>query len=236
MPLAAGWLLALVVAGLFAALGSWQWGRAQHKRAMLADVEQVIAQRDRAAPLAAAGDLDARAAYGWAAGSGRFADAPAVLLDNQSRQGRPGVRAYRAFVPEAGAPLLVELGWLPVPAERTMPSVPLPAGAPPLRGLLAPPPSAGFVSATPAVQPDGALLVAALDIPTLAAALDLPALAPRVFKLDPQLPLGFERDLDILPNTLPPERHVGYAVQWFGLALAVLVTAAVLTWRRRRRQ
>jgi cytochrome oxidase assembly protein ShyY1 len=27
---------------------------------------------------------------------------------------------------------------------------------------------------------------------------------------------------------------VGYAVQWFGLAAAVLVTALLLTWRSRR--
>ena len=46
-----------------------------------------------------------------------------------------------------------------------------------------------------------------------------PSLAPRVLQLDPALPLGYARDLDMLPNTLPPERHLGYAVQWFGLAL-----------------
>ncbi len=65
-------------------------------------------------------------------------------------------------------------------------------------------------------------------------ALGLSSLAPRVLKLDPDLPLGYARDLDILPNTLPPERHIGYAVQWFGLAGAVFVTALVLTWRSRR--
>ncbi|KKD57741.1 hypothetical protein VM57_01405 [Stenotrophomonas maltophilia] len=32
----------------------------------------------------------------------------------------------------------------------------------------------------------------------------------------------------------PPQRHLGYAVQWFGLALTVLVVALVLEWRRRR--
>ncbi|HJS34801.1 MAG TPA: SURF1 family cytochrome oxidase biogenesis protein, partial [Pseudoxanthomonas sp.] len=68
----------------------------------------------------------------------------------------------------------------------------------------------------------------------LAQALKLPALAPRLLKLDPDLPLGYARDLDVLPNTLPPERHIGYAVQWFGLAGAVLVTALLLTWRSRR--
>ena len=59
--------------------------------------------------------------------------------------------------------------------------------------------------------------------------------AGRVLRLDPALPFGHARDLDLLPNTLPPARHLGYAVQWFAMALAVLVIAAVLQWRTRRR-
>ncbi|WP_345775980.1 SURF1 family cytochrome oxidase biogenesis protein, partial [Pseudoxanthomonas taiwanensis] len=62
----------------------------------------------------------------------------------------------------------------------------------------------------------------------------LPALAPRVLRLDPELPLGYARDLELLPNTLPPQRHLGYAVQWFALAAAALAIALVLTLRRRR--
>ncbi len=59
-------------------------------------------------------------------------------------------------------------------------------------------------------------------------------LAPRVLRLDPALPLGYERDLQLLANTLPPDKHRGYAVQWFALALAVLVTALILTFRKAR--
>jgi cytochrome oxidase assembly protein ShyY1 len=85
-------------------------------------------------------------------------------------------------------------------------------------------------------QADGNLLATSLDHAMLKSALKLPALAPRVLRLDPALKVGYLRDLNILPNTLPPERHLGYAVQWFGLALAVLITALVLTLRRRRRR
>jgi surfeit locus 1 family protein len=49
------------------------------------------------------------------------------------------------------------------------------------------------------------------------------------------LPIGFARDLEVLPNTLPPERHRGYALQWFGLALATLLTALFLAFRPRHR-
>jgi cytochrome oxidase assembly protein ShyY1 len=43
--------------------------------------------------------------------------------------------------------------------------------------------------------------------------------------------LGYARDLELLPNTLPPERHRGYALQWFGLAFATLVAALFVTFR-----
>ncbi|MBW8810811.1 MAG: SURF1 family protein, partial [Lysobacter sp.] len=59
-------------------------------------------------------------------------------------------------------------------------------------------------------------------------------LAPRVLRLDPAIKLGYERDLELLANTLPPQQHRGYALQWYALALAVLATALILTFRRKR--
>lgn len=229
-----GWLLALLAIALFARLGFWQLDRMHQKQAMLDAVQHVLEARE-AGPLSLAADPDRGAGYDWAAGDGRFADVPAVILDNQGRDERPGVRAYRVFLPDDGAPLLVELGWKPLPGDRTMPAVPRPQ-ATRVEGLLLPPPSPGLARGTPVAQADGSLLVIAMDLPTLREALGLGALAPRVLKLDPAQALpgatGYARDLEILPNTLPPDRHLGYAVQWFGLAVAMLVIALVLTFRK----
>lgn len=233
--MAAGWALALALAAAFVALGNWQLGRQQEKQSMLDAVSATIAAREPLA-LGAADDAARGRGYDWAAGGGHFAELPAVLLDNQQRGGRAGVRAYRVFVPESGSrPLLVELGWLPLPGDRTLPEVARPAGHRDIAGLLAPPPSHGIGPAGAAVQDDGTLLAIGLDTAALATALGQPGLAPRVLKLDPEAGFGYPRDLDVLPNTLPPERHFGYAVQWFALAIAVLATALVLTFRRPRR-
>ena len=227
------WLLAVVVIALFCRAGVWQLDRAKQKRAMLAESEKVLAER-KPLPLSAAGDPARRTAYDWAAGEGRFASAPAVLLDNQSRADRAGIRVYRVFLPVAAPPLLVELGWLPLPGDRRLPVIETPPGLVHVAGLLAPPPSPGIAGSQATPQADGSLLAIGLDRAVLAGALKMPNLASRVLKLDPALKLGYARDLDILPNTLPPERHIGYAVQWFGLAIAVLVIALVLTLRKRR--
>lgn len=242
--LAGGWLLALAVIALFSRLGLWQLDRMHEKQAMLDAVHAVLAER-HALPLAAAADPARSATYDWSAGAGRFLDVPAVLLDNQTldrgnRGAGAGVRAYRVFQPDAGAPLLVELGWLPLSGERALPAVPRP-GVERVGGLLLPPPSAGLAKGPAVEQADGTLLTVALLPGVLGERLHLPALAPRVLKLDPAqaLPAGgppYARDLDILPNTLPPDRHLGYAVQWFGLAIAVFVTALVVTFRKPSRR
>lgn len=226
------WLLAVLVIALFAWLGVWQLDRMHEKQAMLDGTAQVIHDR-KAVPLAHAADTHHASGYDWSAGNGRFVDAPAILLDNQQHDGHPGVRAYRVFQPASGsAPLLVELGWLPLPGDRKMPAVAQVQGEQLIDGLLVPPPSTGIVTAHAVPQPGGALLATSLDMPLLRDALHLPGLAQRVLKLNPALPLGYLRDLDVLPNTLPPERHLGYAVQWFGLSLTVLVTALILTFRK----
>ncbi|GAB3312581.1 SURF1 family protein [Luteimonas notoginsengisoli] len=229
------WLLALLVAAGLGALGAWQLDRMHRKQAMLDAVQQVLAQRT-AQPLAIASDPGRKRDYDWAAGSGTFADAPAVLLDNQQRDDRPGVRIYRVFQPSApgAAPLLVELGWLPLPGDRSLPDVPRPMGERRLAGLLAPPPSHGILAAVATPQPGGQVLATGLDADGLRDRLGQPQLAARILKLDPADPLGYARDLDVLPNTLPPERHLGYAVQWFALAAAVLAIALLLTFRKRK--
>ncbi|MGN6151935.1 MAG: SURF1 family protein [Lysobacteraceae bacterium] len=228
------WAFALVAAGLFCTLGVWQLGRAEWKRDLLQRAAQALSDR-RPKPLAVIGDTTRDRAYDWVDVEGRFVEAPAVLLDNQGRDGQVGVRAYRAFAITDGPAVLVDLGWVAIPGDRRMPAVPRDAARTRLTGLLLPPPSKGLALGEPAALPDGDLLVTWVDPVALRARLRAPTLAPRVLRPAPEAGFGFERDFDILPNTMPPERHVGYAVQWFALSATVLVTAVVLTLRRRRR-
>lgn len=241
------WLaVALVVVGvaLFARLGIWQYGRAQEKYASIAAVANVVAKRE-ALPLVQTANEGARAsAYDWVEGSGAFADIDPVLLDEQIRNGRVGVRVYRVFVMEnadrsVGGHLLVDVGWVPWPPDRSLPNLPFPETARmEIRGLLAPPPPYGIPLGSGIAHKDHAFLATRIDLGDMApdilnwAPNATPPLAPRVLRLDPTLPMGFERDLEILPNAMPPERHLGYAVQWFALALAAIAIFIVLHWRK----
>lgn len=196
---------------------------------MLAGVRAVLADR-RPLPLAEAGR---GAGYAWAAGRGRFRPAPVLLLDNQRRGQAVGVQVLGVFKPRSGAPLLVELGWLPVPPDRRLPRPALPTGEVELAGLLTPPPAPGLALGADHLAQGSHWLLTRVDIPALSKATGV-ALAPRVLRLDPALAnLGFARDLDVLPNTLPPERHRGYALQWFGLSATLLAITLFLFLRRR---
>lgn len=218
----------LLVAGGFAMLGRWQLHRAIEKQQMLDAVTQVMQQRE-AGPLTAAAQAGG---YAWAAGDGHFLPAPTFLLDNQRRGDQVGVHVYLPFLADTGTTLLVDMGWLALPADRKLPDIAVPAGSQRVSGLLSPPPAPGIALGPVYVAQGRSWLLTRVDIPALAAACRLP-LAPRVLRLDPALALGYPRDLDLLSNTLPPERHRGYALQWFGLALAALVTTLFLSFRRR---
>ncbi len=227
------WAIALLATALFARLGFWQLERADEKRDMLSNASGALSSRTPK-PLSVIADETRAMAYDWIEVEGRFAEAPAVLLDNQQQNGKVGVRAYRVFVLNDGLPVLVDLGWTALPGDRALPRVVRDADRNRLAGLLMPPPGQGLDMGAPVRQSDDALLATAIDLPKLRVALKLPALAPRVLRPDNDPSLGYARDFDILPNTLPPERHIGYAVQWFGLAITVLITALLLSWRRRR--
>lgn len=223
--------LALLVIVALAALGRWQLDRGQLKREQLA----------AAAAALAAPPLDLAVALGQpetpvrrVAGAARFLALSPLWLDNQRRGQRVGVRMYcTVVVAESLPPLLVDLGWLPLAGDRQMPAQTCPRGAHALGGLLVPPPSTGLALGPGlAQQGDGSWLATRLEPAQVAVAQRLPTLSARVLRLDPALALGFERDLELLANTLPPEKHRGYAVQWFGLAAAMLVITLVLNLRR----
>lgn len=240
-----GWVLALAAIAAFASLGRWQLARMHEKQAKLDVAAQALGNR-APQPLLLASDPKRADAYDWATGSGGVADVT-VWLDNQMRAGKPGVRMYCVLLPDEGVQaVLVDAGWWPLDGKRDLPVFGCPRGqGVAVRGLLAPPPSSGLAHGD-ALAASGSQrwLAARLDLAAIARELKLSTgIAPRVLRLDPErakddagvmLAPG-ERDLDILPNTLTPARHLGYAVQWFALAATVLVVAVVLTLKSKRR-
>lgn len=217
----------------FSALGRWQLGREGSKRLQLAEAEAALSAP--AKPLGPA-SRQAGTAPTRAIGVGFFMPTPRLLLDNQRRGQQVGMRLYCGFQPDAGQALLVDMGWLPLSPNRALPGAICPVGEFELSGLLVPPPAVGLPMG-PGLeeQLDGqGWLATRLETDAVSSAWRLASpLSTRVLRLDPALPIGHERDLELLANTLPPEKHRGYAVQWFGLAVATFIIIVVLNLRRR---
>ena len=157
-----------------------------------------------------------------------------VLLDNQRLGERVGVLVFTRFVPDNGAtPLLVNRGWVALDARPALPDLPTPSeGAVRFSGLLVPPPAAGLKLGSDQWQlAEKPPLLTWLDIGTLAG--QVGPLFDGVLQLDADAADGFVRRWQALPNTLPPEKHRGYAVQWFGFALATVVFYFILAFPRR---
>ena len=229
-------LAALGTVALFATLGTWQLGRGLAKQQRIAE-ESIALKVATPADLAAEAQREEAGAIVRIAGRGRYR-APLLLLDGQQRKGRVGLRVYAlARLSTLSHAVLVDLGWVALPPDRRLPELNLPEGERELRGLLVPWPGQGLRLAPNPWPSDaaGPVLLTRLDRDEIQDALDI-ELAPRVLRLAPDLAYGYERDLDALPNTLPPERHFGYAAQWFGLALTVVVVYFVLSRRARRRR
>lgn len=230
-PSALAWSLLLLGVVVFSGLGAWQHGRAGFKRALIADhaaAAQAAAQPWPGGQAAAGGPRFRRVLV-----QGRWLDRR-YLLDNQSRDGRTGVDDFAPLRLADGEVVLVGLGFLAhTDGRRSLPPLPPPpdaAGG--LVGLSMPPPAHGLRLGGDwrAHQGDAPVrLMPWFDLAAIAADLGRP-LAPRVVRLEPAAGEPWRRDWRPV-DAVPPERHLAYALQWWTMALAVVVIFLVVNRR-----
>ncbi|MBN8482573.1 MAG: SURF1 family protein [Xanthomonadales bacterium] len=225
--------LVLLAAGLaaFTTLGFWQLDRAREKEALLAAYAGAATRTPVAleeARRSAAGPLHPRVRV-----RGRYDVTRGYVLDDQVRDGRQGRFFYALFEPVGDErALLVNLGFQVRAGVADDVALPLlPRDEQELVGLYAPPPGAGL-------RLGGNALPAQAQWPKLTVYIDTAEIAQdlgrrvdeRVLLPDADPASGFERAWT--PQILPPERHRGYALQWFSFAVAAIVIFIVLHWRR----
>lgn len=225
----AGHLLALVMVGLFVNFGFWQLRRLEQRRA----VNAVIEGREHLPPQPLSEALvpgEAVAEYLPVVVAGTFDPDHEVLLRGRSLNGRPGFDVLTPLLlgadagPWAGSALLVERGWVPYDHD----TVPVADAAPPVgpvtvTGELRAPqtPPTGVLARIAARDPAEGPLVQSfyVDVERLSPQMPYP-LVPAYVVLREQAP----PTRGALPEALPePELgegpHLGYALQWFGMAL-----------------
>lgn len=213
--------VAAVVA--FAVLGNWQLGRAAEKRALAAD----FARAGPALELPPDGALLPR--YQRVQARGRYDAGRQFLLDNRSHAGAAGVEVLTPLLLADGGAVLVNRGWLPFGADRArLPDVAVDADPRSVAGRVSGLPRAPVELAAPPAA-DWPRLVNYPKHEELAAMLGR-ELRPGMILLDPAEPDGYARDWSVTGTS--PERHLGYAVQWFALAATAAAIWIALSLKR----
>jgi surfeit locus 1 family protein len=227
------WAIPVAAAAIAAclALGTWQLGRAREKQALI----DAFDRGQQTSVDLGSRSVDPLPRYQHVTIRGYFDPSRQVLLDNMpSSTGQAGYRVLTPFVrPGSAKLLLVDRGWLPLGLSRErLPDVTVTGELRETGGRLDQLPVPG-VRIGAADVPGDRQWPRVLFFPRVAdleQALEAPV-ESRIVLLDADRPDGYER---VWRPALefPPERHLGYAVQWFALAVVVFITFVALSVTR----
>lgn len=225
-------LATLAVLPLLVGLGLWQLERAEWKQGLIDRhaAMGIEAAHSVAAVLAEGGDNAHRPVYA----SGQYDLERQLLLDNQLHQGVAGYHVLTPLRLAGGDTVLVNRGWLPVGASRQrLPALPGPDGAVQLRGRIARLPEKIFRLDSAEEQHKGwPQVIQHIVFEDIEARLGH-AVQPAVILLDEQDAHGFTRAWKAVYST-PPAKHRAYAMQWFTLAVVLLLIYLGVNMRRIR--
>lgn len=225
-----GWLPTLAAVAMMlltAYLGNWQLKRAVTKTQLQARYDAM--QRDPATALPG-GRMEANALlYRKVELRGQFDLAHQIYIDNRILN---NVAGYYVVVPFhdqiSGANVLVNRGWLSAGSDRSyLPPVSSPQGEVRLEGIVVNPVSRYLELSKQAVQGQ---VWENLDYTRYAASLPYaiqPIMVMQLNDTGDKLIREWDR-----PDA-GAAMHMGYAVQWFGLAAAILIIYVVLNVKRR---
>lgn len=208
---------------LLLALGAWQLGRAEEKRAFLKQQEQGSASEAIELPGTVEINVD-EVRYKKVKAAGHYDQTHQFLIDNQINDGKAGYFVLTPLVlPGQTRAVLVNRGWMPLNKDRTiLPDVHIKELQAVVTGRINRFPAVGIKIAGAEIPTDSwPSVVQVVDSQVLAKKLAYP-LFPFQIELDKHLPEGYKRDWRTSTIMLP-EQHTAYAIQWFALALTLTI-------------
>ena len=218
-------IFAIIFVPITISLGFWQLDRAQEKTEIIANYDELLTSE----PI----NLNAKSTYkNWqpVTTMGRFKDT-VIFEDNAILNGRAGFKIYHLFENGDGSYVFVHRGFI----ERNMiknnlPQIDMPKGKQSLKGSVLIKQDNSFVQD---IEESDARIIQEFDIERLIN--KFPILKDRY--LHP-----FLLNLDIRdknkflaiekPVNMKASKHIGYAIQWFGLCLALIILT-IYAYRRK---
>ena len=159
--------------------------------------------------------------------TGYFDAEKVFLLDNQPNKGRLGYRVYQ-IIESNGDTILVNLGWVQGSIDRNvLPEITPVTGQHTISGHIREIEVGIQLQAQNLTDATWPLRVQQIELDKFSALINK-KLLPFVVYLDTKETLGYKKNWQ--PIVMPPEKHRGYAFQWFSLALAwisLMIWAAI---------
>lgn len=222
-----------VFAGSFIYLGIWQLERADEKNWLLDELKE--RRQQEGVSLSALPEDEEKLASHSVEIRGVYDPAHQFLLDNRVLEGRVGFEVLvPVYVPESEITALVNRGFVPMGRTRSdTPDIPpLPAGKQPISGHIYMPEENPLVDESDGNlvgRPPWPIIVQVSNPALLQRELDR-ELFPYVIRLAEDDPHALPRDWRV--TTIMPHRHWGYAVQWFLMALVVVIAWLAFSLRK----
>ncbi len=220
-------ILALLFCLFFIRLGFWQLARADEKEQLLATQHQQATQ----API------------DWQSGSvpptqyqpihvrGHFMPVT-LLLDNQHYQHQFGYDVLTPLVVEKGKVVLIDRGFVPANSNREMlPSITTPTGEMEVVGSAYFPSDKNWALGNIFDSKQTSLAVIELVDARIVGQFLHKSVYPFIIRLRPDAAHGFVRDWPVV--AMSPSRHFAYAVQWFAMALVILMLYVMLNIKKK---
>ncbi len=226
----------LLLMTLLCSLGVWQLNRSEQKKQFLTQQREAI--EAETIDLNQQPEIDAEAfRYRKIVAAGYYDQKHQFLLDNQVVDGKNGYFVMTPFFVDGhGAAVLVNRGWVAFGKDRnSLPDVGFDTRTTKIKGRINRFPSVGLKLKGAEIPTETwPSVVQVIDANTLSEKLAYP-LEPYQLELDPVADDGYKRDWKIAVP-IPPEKHVAYAVQWFGLALTLTVLFIWISIRKNSEQ
>lgn len=222
-------LLALIFIFIFLSLGFWQLHRADEKKILLQTYENRTKQK-ALDHLNVNSVADLR--FYRAQLVGHFDNEHVLLLDNRTQNRKVGYEVYIPFKARGlKQPILIDMGFIEMGASRkNLPKLTDITGEVTITGLLNLPPTYfAYGSITDSNHAASPQVIEYINIKEISKILNYP-LFPYVMLIDPNDSRAYSIEWRIL--IMPPEKHLGYALQWFAFALTLLILFVALSRRR----
>lgn len=215
-------VVALMVFGCVK-LGMWQWHKAEQKQVITLALTD---GRLNVVELASQGKLDEEKIEALHTRTvkltGHYLVEHSFFLDNQVEQGQAGFHVLTPFLlNDHHTVILVNRGWVAgFTNHQQLPAVDTTNGEQTLAGMLWHQKKTGFQLGKPDQTWNKVQQV--IDFEYLQQQLPYPLLPHAILKLDPAVPQdGFVRHWEVPTGQV--EKHLSYAYQWFGFALASIL-------------